>query len=172
MFVEISTCFTNAICFWLLARFNRRKCNSVKNIIQQIFRGAIFKARNTEIREGGGSGSLGTHSVRKLAATHARQSGASKDERGTRGRWKGKARVGDRYDDMELPWPDVKVGQMLCIGGPCKYRIKRESGVSDAFVLQYVVPNLKSVLMMMLLSFLVLLYCIIFMRMIKIKYIM
>ena len=33
---------------------------------------------------------------------------------------------------------------MLCISGPCKYIIKRESGVSDAFVLQYVVPNLKN----------------------------
>ena len=114
-----------------------------KNIVQAIFGGTIFKASNTALREGGGSGALGTHSIRKLAATHARRCGASKDERDTRGRWKGKARVGDRYDDVELPWPDVKVAQMLCIGGPCKYTIARDSGVSDSFVLEYVVPNLR-----------------------------
>ena len=48
-----------------------------KNIIQAIFGGSIFKAQNTANREGGGEGALGTHSVRKLAATHARRSGAS-----------------------------------------------------------------------------------------------
>ena len=114
-----------------------------KTIIQSIFGGNIFKAGNTLIRNEGGSGALGTHSVRKLAATHTRRSGASKDERDIRGRWKGKARVGDRYDDVELPWPDIKVAQMLCVGGACKYVITRESGVSNEFVFEFVVPNIK-----------------------------
>ena len=114
-----------------------------KSIIQGVFGGTIFKAGNTAIREGGTSGALGTHSIRKMAATHARRCGATKDERDTRARWKGKQRVGDRYDDVELPWPDLKVAQMLCIGGACKYKITQESGVSDAFVLEFVVPNLK-----------------------------
>ena len=69
-----------------------------------------------------------------MSSTHARRSGAYKDERDIRGRWKGKQRVGDRYDDVELPWPDLKVAQMLCIGGPCKYVVKSESGVNDAFI--------------------------------------
>ena len=116
-----------------------------KNIIQAIFGGNIFKSRNAASREGGGDGPLGTHSVCKLAATHARRSGASKDERDIRGRWKGKARVGDRYDDVELPWPDIKVCQMLCIGGPCKYKIKADSGVSESFILEFVVPHISKI---------------------------
>ena len=96
------------------------------------------------IRNEGGSGALGTHSIRKLAATHTRRSGASKDERDIRGRWKGKARVGDRYDDVELPWPDIKVAQMLCVGGACKYVITRESGVSNEFVLHVIIKIMTS----------------------------
>ena len=117
--------------------------NASKNIVQGIFGGRIFKESNTAIRDSGGSGCLGTHSVRKMSSTHARRSGANKDERDIRGRWKGKQRVGDRYDDVELPWPDLKVAQMLCIGGPCKYVVKSESGVNDAFIFEFVVPNIR-----------------------------
>ena len=114
-----------------------------KNIVRGIFGGSIFKEGNQAIRENGGSGCLGTHSVRKLSSTHARRSGASKDDRDIRGRWKGRARVGDRYDDVELPWPDVKVAQMLCVGGACKYVIKNDSGVSNDFIFEFVVPNIR-----------------------------
>jgi len=55
------------------------------------------------------SGALRTHSVRKLSSTHSRRSRALKDERDIRGRWKGKTRVGDEYDDVELPWTGIKV---------------------------------------------------------------
>ena len=64
---------------------------------------------------------LGTHSTRKFASTHARRSGCTKDEKDHRGRWKSKGRVSDIYDDTELPYPDAKVCEMLCIGGPCFY---------------------------------------------------
>ena len=114
-----------------------------KNMCQDIFGGHIFKEGNRAIIASGSSGALGTHSVRKLSSTHARRSGASKDDRDIRGRWKGKTRVGDRYDDVELPWPDIKVAQMLCMGGACKYIIKRDSGVSNSFVFEFVVPNIR-----------------------------
>ena len=42
---------------------------------------------------------------------------------------------------IKLPWPDIKVASMLCIGGPCRYRL--EEGVSDEFVLHHVVPNIR-----------------------------
>ena len=32
---------------------------------------------------------------------------------------------------------------MLCIGGPCKYVVKSESGVNDAFILEFVAPNIR-----------------------------
>ena len=88
-----------------------------KGIISDILGGHIFKVRNQQVANGVGHGPLGTHSIRKLASTHCRRSGATKDERDIRGRWKGKARVADVYDDVELPWPDIKVASMLCVGG-------------------------------------------------------
>ena len=113
-----------------------------KAMIQSILGGTIFKATNALVGRGvGAHGPLGTHSVRKLASTHSRKCGGTKDDRDTRGRWKGKARVGDRYDDVELPWPDVKVASMLCLGGPCKYVVRANSGVTDEFILRYVMPS-------------------------------
>ena len=92
--------------------------------------------------QGGPSGEpLGTHSNRKLASTHTRRSGATKDERDIRGRWKGKARVADVYDDVELPWSDVNIVLMLAIGGPCRYMLQNK--VTDQFVLTHVVPNIR-----------------------------
>jgi hypothetical protein len=60
-----------------------------------------------------------------------------------RGRWQNKARVSDVYDDIELPYPDAKVAGLQCIGGPCKYKIKENSGVTDAFILEHVATNMK-----------------------------
>ena len=45
--------------------------NAAKNIVQGIFGGNIFKGSNEAIRESGGSGCLGTHSIRKMSSTHA-----------------------------------------------------------------------------------------------------
>ena len=54
-------------------------------------------------------GMLGSRILRKFAATHARHGGVSKDEKGLRGRWKGKGQVSDVYnDDVELPYTDCK----------------------------------------------------------------
>jgi len=87
-------------------------------------------------------GPLGTHSMRKFGSSHCRKNGCSKDEKDYRGRWK-KARTSDVYDDIELPYPDAKVCDKLCIGGPCKYVIRENCGLSEDFILQYVTPNIK-----------------------------
>ena len=58
----------------------------------------------------------------------------SKDDRDLRGRWKGKGRVADKYDDVELPFVDAKVAASLCMGGPCKY-IVTDKYIDDAFIL-------------------------------------
>jgi hypothetical protein len=44
----------------------------------------------------------------------------------------------------ELPYPDAKVAGLLCIGGPCKYQVIEESGVTDAFILEYVTPHVRT----------------------------
>ena len=81
---------------------------------------------------------LGTHSLRKFGATRARRCGITKDEKDTRGRWKCK-RVSDVYDDIELPWPDLKVAVSLCIGGPCKYKVI-DKYVDNHFLLNIISP--------------------------------
>ena len=104
---------------------------------------------------GGADNMLGSHSIRKFAATHARKSGCSKDDKDIRGRWKSKARVSDIYEDTELPFPDAKVAEKLCIGGACYYlfpeeltNTELEAGNSTiamlkTFILCNVVPNIR-----------------------------
>jgi hypothetical protein len=103
---------------------------------------------------------LGSHSIRKFAATHARRSGCSKDDKDIRGRWKSKARVSDVYEDTELPYPDAKVAEKLCLGGACHYlfpeeltniAVDEDGGTSTVammktFILSNVVPNIRKAL--------------------------
>ena len=114
-----------------------------KGTMQDILRDRVFKAANIANTNGSGHGPLWTHSVHKLASTHSRRSGATKDKRDIRGQWKIKKRVADVYDDIELPWPGIKVASMLCIGGPCRYRL--EEGASNEFVLHHVAPNIRKI---------------------------
>jgi Transcriptional activator of glycolytic enzymes len=104
----------------------------------------IFHCDGFEINDDENKGPLGSHSLRKFASTWVRRNGGSKDDKDTRGRWK-KRRVSDDYDDMELPYPDTKVAGMLCVGGPCSYRVKANCGVTDAWILANVVPNIARV---------------------------
>ena len=106
---------------------------------------------------GGASGPshLGSHSIRKFAATHARKCGCTHDEKDIRGRWKTCKRVSDVYDDVELPYPDAKVAKKLCIGGPCYYLLPGEDAINGdnvannttmmtrTFILRSVVPNIR-----------------------------
>jgi hypothetical protein len=109
-----------------------------KQTVQTVFARDIFP-RPQFVNQGG---PLGSHSVRKMGSTEARRRGATKDEKDIRGRWKGKGRVSDVYDDIELPYPDAKVAGLLCIGGPCKYVVKDDSGITSKFLLQHVVPGI------------------------------
>ena len=81
-----------------------------KNIAQAIFGQKVFKMEAFSNVGGDNNGTtllLGSHSIRKYAATHARKCGCSKDEKDIRGRWKSKGRVSDVYDDVELPYPGM-----------------------------------------------------------------
>ena len=84
---------------------------------------------------------LSSHSWRKRGSNNTRKAGATRDEKDHRGRWKGKKRVSDCYDDVELPWPDVKMAGLLCPGGPCKYVMDKDSGVTPQFILEHVLPH-------------------------------
>lgn len=91
------------------------------------------------------SGKLGSHSIRKFAATLAMgASGVEKHEVENRGRWRKNRSMLDVYTNVQLPYPDANVAEKLCIGGACSYRIKATSLVTDDWILQHVVPRIAS----------------------------
>ena len=107
---------------------------SSKQIVRKLIAGAIKEMDNlTDL--------LGAHLIRKFGATRVWQCGATRDDHDIRGRWKQKQSVGDVYNDVELPWPDMKLATYLCIGGPCKYKIKKESDINNNFILQYIMKD-------------------------------
>ena len=53
--------------------------------------------------------------------------------------------MGDRYDDVELPWPDTQLAMFLCIGGPCKYKIKKDSGIDYSFILRVIMKDVREI---------------------------
>lgn len=108
--------------------------------VQSIYSGAIF-SREEFVNSGG---PVGSHSTRKMGSSMCRNKGASKDEKDIRGRWKSSQRVSDAYDDIELPYPDAKVAALLCPGGPCKYVVREEANVTNDWILQFVVPHLRT----------------------------
>ena len=51
------------------------------------------------------------------------------------------------YSDVELPYPDAKVAEKLCLGGPCFYLIDtdvcEDVAMMNQFILSHVLPNVK-----------------------------
>ena len=91
------------------------------------------------------SGPIGTHSIRKLPATYARNNGCDRDDVEARGRWKTQRRIVDTYISTSLPYPDTKVAAVLAIGGAVKYKVKPDSRISDNFILEKVVPSTNTI---------------------------
>ena len=85
---------------------------------------------------------LGSHSLRKLVATHARRNGYSRDEIDLRGRWKKGKRTVDAYLDTTIPYPDAKVAASISIGGPIKYELVGNNGLDDNWICQNVTPTI------------------------------
>jgi len=114
----------------------------VQKFVKDILNGGDF-VPSEKVEEG--AMLLGSHSVRKFAATHVRRSGITRDEKDIRGRWKGKGRVSDVYDDVELPYPDAKVAEKLCNGGACFYvcRDGLDEAMMNEFILSQVVPSIR-----------------------------
>lgn len=108
---------------------------NVSNVLRKIFLGDEFE--NNE------KGELGSHGIRKLASTHAANSGCSTDDIERRGRWKQGNKMVHRYIDNTLSYPDARVQVALCLDRPVKYVAKDGSGITDEFLLDYVVPNIN-----------------------------
>ncbi len=86
---------------------------------------------------------LGLHSLWKLAVTIARGNACTKDDVDHRGRWKGRKCQQDMYADTTIPCTDAKVAAALCGGDPVEYVIKKESGITDQWVLTMSCPACK-----------------------------
>ena len=120
---------------YLFGRSNNPKtaARRIYSILRQVFESDDFNS--TAI------GNLGTHSFRKYATTYARRNGCSKDDADHRGCW-AKKRIVDRYIDRNLPYPDAKVASVLAVGGPIKYVLVHDSGVTDQWLCANVVPHI------------------------------
>jgi hypothetical protein len=89
-------------------------------------------------------GPLGTHSVRKAPATFASECGKVQDHIEIRGRWKG-ARGGKtvhRYMSTEQLPTDAAMASCPAVGGPVKYKVKSDAHVTNAFIVEHVVPSI------------------------------
>jgi hypothetical protein len=92
------------------------------------------------------AGHIGTHSFRKFPATLARKKGCSRDDVDSHGRWRNKVRVSDVYMDIDLPHNDARTASRLCVGGPIKYEVLEETGVSRGWLTDNVNPLTKEML--------------------------
>jgi hypothetical protein len=89
-------------------------------------------------------GNRGTRSIRKFLSTATRRAGINRDWKDMHGRWKRGKRVSDKYDNMELPYPDAKVAAVLRPGGPIKYTLREGSNISHEFILGHVAPKIAA----------------------------
>ena len=64
------------------------------------------------------------------------------DDSDYRGRWKNSRHQHDTYTGTNIPFVDAKVAAALCKGGVVAYLIDEDSGITDQWILDYVVPNM------------------------------
>ena len=54
--------------------------------------------------------------------------------------------MSDVYVDIDLPHNDARTASKLCIGGPIKYKVNEEAGVSRVWLTENVVPLTKEMM--------------------------
>ncbi|CAB9528583.1 unknown protein [Seminavis robusta] len=117
-----------------------KHCNAAyRNILKAVFLSAPFLAVAVLI-----AGVLGSHSIRKFAATLARGMGATADEVDIRGRWKARLSglVVDAYISPEQPWIDARVAEKLCMGAPIAYKLHPDAKrVTPTWLIEHVAPR-------------------------------
>lgn len=90
-------------------------------------------------------GNLGTHSLRKGAATYASRSGLPKDYINRRGRWRTRKSIVDVYIDNTQPYPDAVAAAALAGPlGPCIYVLKEGvQSVTDELLINQIARTVK-----------------------------
>ncbi len=113
---------------------SHRTNRAVSSLLETIFNSELFRKIN--------EGLLGTHSIRKGAASYAAHLSLIRDWIATRGHWRMKKMQVDTYIEINLPYPDARVASILTgPRGPCKYTIKGGYHISDA-IIESLVPKI------------------------------
>jgi hypothetical protein len=120
-----------------------KSANGIKKRIIDFLKAKVFKSETFKASTQESIHNIGTHSIRKMAATHTRRNDYSRDDINIRGRWKRNKQIVDAYLDPEIPYLDARAAAALCIGGPIKYEAQKEAGLDDCWVLTYVAPRLS-----------------------------
>jgi hypothetical protein len=121
------------------ATIRRLKANYLTNLHDVPFADAKFRVMSHSSNET----NLGSHSIRKYAATWSKVNGCTMDEIETHGCWKQYSRRAvDCYISVDQPQIDAKVEAVLCVGGPIQYALVDNSGISPEWLKINVVPGL------------------------------
>ncbi|KAF0739871.1 hypothetical protein Ae201684P_016733 [Aphanomyces euteiches] len=109
----------------------------VRKLLDDTFKSQSFN----KLRDG----NLGTHSLRKGAATYASRNGVPKDFVNRRGRWRSSKQIVDIYIDTTLAYPDACAAASLAgPAGPCIYVAMSEFAcVTHDFLVDEVAPTVK-----------------------------
>jgi hypothetical protein len=121
------------------ATISRLKSSYLTNLHDIPFADAEFRAMSRS----GEETDLGSHSLRKYAASWSKMQGCTMEDIETRGRWKRhSSRMVDRYISVDQPHTDAKVEAVLCVGGPMKYMLVDDGGITWAWIKEHVVPGI------------------------------
>jgi len=108
--------------------------HAVSSLLKTILNSELFRKIN--------KGLLGTHSIRKGAASYAARLGLIRDWIAARGHWRMKKMQVDTYTEINLAYPDAQVASILTgPRGPCKYTVKGGYHISDA-IIESLVPKI------------------------------
>ena len=127
---------------------NRLKSKYASDVRDNVWRTDDFVALAPEaspLNKNGWPSDIGTHSGRKCPAEYAANCGRHVTEVEIRGRWKGQrgGRVVFRYVNAQQAFEDANVAATLCRGGPVRYKVKDSVVLTDAWLFEHVVPNIR-----------------------------
>ena len=105
-----------------------KEANRGKNTYARVLRNATKNL--AFVPERSDNNRLGSHSIRKKAATDCREKGCLRDDLDYRAQWAAK-QMQDMHVDSQLCWPDVNCASRLCFKGMCKHKIKEDAGLTD-----------------------------------------
>ncbi|OWZ22772.1 hypothetical protein PHMEG_0002469, partial [Phytophthora megakarya] len=108
----------------------------VRRFLQEVFNSRDFHKLKP--------GNLGTHSLRKGAATYGSRSGLPKDYINRRGRWRTRKSIVDVYIDNTQPYPDAVAAATLAGPlGPCLYVLKKGVAcVTDTLLVDHIASSI------------------------------